>query len=88
MTKREKERRARQRSRAYANARKERQVRRAAAIVDNALGWRINEWCSLVGCSRPTVWRQSRDGKLKLIYVNKMPYVPRTEAIRLGFINA
>ena len=26
--------------------------------------------------------------KLKIIYVDKIPFVPRTEAIRLGFITA
>ena len=66
---------------------KERQRRRAAAL-DQALGWRIDEWAALTGLSRPTVWRHHRDHKLKIIYVDKIPFVPRTEAIRLGFIDA
>ena len=84
MTTREKNRRARQRS--HALIVKERQRRRAASL-DQALGWRIDEWVALTGTSRPTVWRQHRDRKLKIIYVDKIPFVPRTEAIRLGFIN-
>jgi transcriptional regulator of acetoin/glycerol metabolism len=86
MTTREKKRRARQRSRSHALIIKERQRRRAASL-DQALGWRIDEWVALTGVSRPTVWRQHRDHKLKIIYVDKIPFVPRTEAIRLGFIN-
>ena len=85
MTTREKKRRARQRS-SHALVIKERQ-RRSAASLDQALGWRIDEWIALTGTSRPTVWRHHRDGKLKIVYVDKIPFVPRTEAIRLGFIN-
>ena len=85
MTTYEKKRRARQRS--HARIVKERQRRRAASL-DQALGWRIDEWVALTGLSRPTVWRHSRDGKLKIIYVDKIPFVPRTEAVRLGFITA
>jgi hypothetical protein len=85
MTKRERQRRARPRR--HALIVKERQRRRAASL-DQALGWRIDEWVALTGLSRPTVWRHNRDGKLKIIYVDKIPFVPRTEAIRLGFITA
>ena len=91
MTKRERERRARQRQashqRSHALIVKERQRRRAASL-DQALGWRIDEWVALTGLSRPTVWRHHRDNKLKIIYVDKIPFVPRTEAIRLEFITA
>jgi len=93
MTTREKKRRARQRRHSYANGHsharviKERKQRRAASL-DQALGWRIDEWVALTGTSRPTVWRHHRDNKLKIIYVDKIPFVPRTEAIRLGFIDA
>jgi len=70
-------------------ARRERDERRAATINSGAsLGWRINEWCALVGCSRPTVWRHNRAGKLKLIYIGEIPFIPRSEAVRLGFIDA
>jgi hypothetical protein len=86
MTKRERERRA-SHQRSHALIVKERQRRRAASL-DQALGWRIDEWVALTGLSRPTVWRHHRDNKLKIIYVDKIPFVPRTEAIRLGFITA
>ena len=90
MSKRERQRRARQRrashQRSHALIVKERQRRRAASL-DQALGWRIDEWIALTGLSRPTVWRHHRYHKLKIIYVDKIPFVPRTEAIRLGFID-
>jgi hypothetical protein len=86
MSKRER-RRARQRQRSHSLIVKERKRRRTASL-DQALGWRIDEWVALTGVSRPTVWRQNRDGKLKIIYVDKIPFVPRIEAIRLGFIAA
>jgi hypothetical protein len=85
MTTRERKRRARQRRHSHARVIKEREQRRAASL-DQALGWRVDEWCALTGVSRPTVWRHSRDGKLKIVYLDKIPFVPRTEAIRLGFI--
>lgn len=87
MTTREKKRRARERQRSHAQVVKERQQRRAASL-DQALGWRIDEWVALTGTSRPTVWRHHRDHKLKIVYIDKIPFVPRTEAIRLGFIDA
>ena len=87
MTSRERKRRTRQRKRSHSLIKKER-TRRRTALIDQALGWRIDEWVALTGTSRPTVWRQKRDRKLKIIYVDKIPFVPRTEAIRLGFISA
>jgi hypothetical protein len=50
------------------------------------LGWRIDEWVALTNTSRPTVWRQVKSGSLRIVYVDKIPFVPRTEAIRLGFL--
>ena len=87
MSKRERRRRARQRQRSHSLIVKERKRRRAASL-DQALGWRIDEWVALTGTSRPTVSRQKRDRKLKIIYVDRFRFVPRTEAIRLGFIDA
>jgi hypothetical protein len=52
------------------------------------LGWRISEWMRLTGTSRPTLWRQVRRGDLELVYIGPTPMVPRSEAIRLGLINA
>ena len=48
MTTRDKKRRARQRSALHGLIVKERQRRRAASL-DQALGWRIDEWVALTG---------------------------------------
>ncbi len=65
----------------------EQRQRRRTESMDSALGWRIDEWCALTGTSRPTVWKHKRNGKLKIIYLGAIPFVPRTEAVRLGFIS-
>lgn len=67
---------------------KERRARQRRASLDQRLGWRIDEWVALTGTSRPTVWRHARDGKLRIVYMDKIPIIPRTEAVRLGLINA
>jgi hypothetical protein len=54
--------------------------------LDDRLGWRIAEWCRLTGTSRPTAWRHAKTGKLKIVYMGAIPLVPRTEAVRLGFL--
>jgi predicted DNA-binding transcriptional regulator AlpA len=56
-------------------------------ITPDRLCWRLPEWMKLTGTSRPTLWRQVKRGDLKLVYVGPMPMVPRSEAIRLGFIH-
>jgi hypothetical protein len=58
------------------------------ASFEERLGWRIAEWVALTGISRPTVWRQAKSGALRLIYIDKIPIVPRTEAVRLGLIES
>lgn len=52
------------------------------------LGYRINQWCVLTGTSRPTIWRQVKTGRLKMISVNGIRLIPRSEALRLGLIEA
>jgi predicted DNA-binding transcriptional regulator AlpA len=52
------------------------------------LGWRINEWTALTRTSRPTIWRQIKDGRLKIIDVNGIKLIPRSEAVRLGLLDA
>ena len=52
------------------------------------LGWRIAEWISLTGTSRPTVWRQIKRGDLNIVRVGGIPIVPRSEAVRLGLLDA
>jgi hypothetical protein len=61
---------------------------RRHSLLDQRLGWRINEWIALTGTSRPTVWRHAKTGKLRLVYMGDIPIVPRTEAVRLGLIKA
>ncbi|MET3842070.1 hypothetical protein [Bradyrhizobium sp. OAE829] len=56
-------------------------------IAPDRLCWRLPEWIQLTGTSRPTLWRQIKRGDLKIVRVGTMPMVPRSEAVRLGFIN-
>jgi hypothetical protein len=55
---------------------------------DERLGWRISEFCKLVPVNRSTISKMAKQGKLTLIYFGDVPIVPRTEAIRIGLINA
>lgn len=64
------------------------QQRRASVADNHVLGWRINEWVLLTGTSRPTVWRQIKSGQLKVVNVNGIWLIPRTEAVRLGLLAA
>jgi hypothetical protein len=52
------------------------------------LGWLISEWEALTGTSRTTIWRQVRDGDLRLIQIGQIKLVPRSEAVRHGLIDA
>jgi hypothetical protein len=62
-------------------------VRRAIEVnLLERLCWRIGEWCLLTGTSRPTTWRKVKAGTLKIVYYGTTPMVPRSEAVRLGFI--
>jgi hypothetical protein len=51
------------------------------------LGWRINEFCRLVGISRPTLWRMAKTGKVHLEYLGDIPIITRAEAVRLGLLS-
>ena len=64
------------------------QERRASLADNHVLGWRIGEWVVLTGTSRPTVWRQIKSGALKIVDVNGIKLVPRTEAVQLGLLAA
>jgi transcriptional regulator of acetoin/glycerol metabolism len=63
-------------------------VEEFATVTGGRLGWRVNEWVKLTGISRPTVWRQIRDGRLNVVDVGGITIVPRAEAVRLGLIAA
>jgi hypothetical protein len=55
---------------------------------DERLGWRVAEFCKLIGMSRATISKMATLGQLNLIYFGDCPIVPRAEAIRLGLIRA
>ena len=55
--------------------------------IGDKFGYRINEWGRLTGTSRPTIWRQIRDGRLKIVNCNGIKLVPRSEAVRLGLLD-
>ncbi|MGY3413083.1 putative DNA-binding transcriptional regulator AlpA [Bradyrhizobium sp. GM5.1] len=57
-------------------------------LAPDRLGWRIPEWMKATNTSRPTLWRQVKRGDLRIIYIGPMPIVPRSEAVRLGFITS
>jgi hypothetical protein len=68
---------------------KRRKAQRAASIESGTLlGWRISEWCALTGTSKPTLWRHAKAGTIKLVYVGRVPIIPRSEAVPLGFLEA
>jgi predicted DNA-binding transcriptional regulator AlpA len=60
--------------------------RASSAELNDRLCWRVSEWCRLTGTSRPTVWRQIKAGVLKVVYLGKIPTIPRSEGVRLGLI--
>jgi predicted DNA-binding protein (UPF0251 family) len=55
--------------------------------IGDCLGFRINEWGRLTDTSRPTIWRQIKDGRLKVVDVNGIKLIPRSEAVRLGLLD-
>jgi len=55
---------------------------------DDRLGWRVAEFCKLVGMNRLTITKMAKLGKLQVVYFGDVPIVPRAEAIRLGLISA
>lgn len=59
-----------------------------SVLAPDRLGWRIPEWMKATNTSRPTLWRQVKRGDLRIIYIGPMPIVPRSEAVRLGFIKS
>jgi hypothetical protein len=74
-----------------ADSKKKRQRRPrplAEALEPGRLGWRLGEWCKATGTSRPTLWRHAKSGAVKIVYVGDTPLVPRSEAVRLGLIDA
>ena len=60
----------------------------AEQLLSDRIVFRLNEWCRITGQSRQTIWRHHKRGVLRLVYQGDIPYVPRSEAVRLGFLPA
>jgi hypothetical protein len=56
--------------------------------IDGRLGWPIPEWRMLTGASPATTSRQIRRGDLKVVRIGPTKIIPRSEAVRLGFIQS
>jgi hypothetical protein len=56
--------------------------------IDGRLGWRLAEWTALTGTSLSTTSRQIRRGDLRVVRLGATRIVPRSEAVRLGFIQS
>ncbi len=58
----------------------------APLTAQQRLGFRIPEWCALLGISKPTGYRAINAGKVEIVEINGIKYVPRAFAIRVGLI--
>ena len=54
--------------------------------VSQRLGFRIPEWCALLGISLPSAYRAIHTGQLDVIDINGIRFVPRAFAIKVGLI--
>jgi predicted DNA-binding transcriptional regulator AlpA len=54
--------------------------------INQRLGFRVNEWAVLTGQSRVTVWRNIKAGKIPLIGHGSTKVIPRSYAIKAGYI--
>jgi hypothetical protein len=54
--------------------------------VEQRLGFRPAEFAALIGVSNVTVWRGIRDGKIDVIDEGGIKIVPRSYAIRKGYL--
>jgi excisionase family DNA binding protein len=50
------------------------------------VGFRLNEFIEMTGCSRPTLQRMLRRGDVKTVTVGSLKLIPRSEMIRLGLL--
>jgi DNA-binding Xre family transcriptional regulator len=57
------------------------------AQSDDRLGWRVAEFCQLIGISPATISKMAKAGKITLVYFGDLPVIPRAEAVRLGLIS-
>ena len=54
--------------------------------VNQRLGFRIPEWCALLGISLPSAYRAINAGELEIVEVAGIQFIPRSFAISKGFI--
>ena len=54
--------------------------------VDQRLGFRISEWAALTGVSPVTVWRRIKDGTIPTVGHGPTKLIPRSYAVRAGYI--
>jgi predicted DNA-binding transcriptional regulator AlpA len=56
--------------------------------VSQRLGFRIPEWCALLGISLPSAYRAINAGQLETVTINGIRFIPRKFAIEAGLITA
>lgn len=54
--------------------------------VNQRLGFRPVEFAALIGVSAPTVWRAIKRGDIPIVDQNGIKIVPRSYAIKAGYI--
>lgn len=63
------------------------EVRETITIpVAQRLGFRVAEFAALLGVSTPTIWRGIRAGKIEVVEQGNMKIIPRSYAVRAGYI--
>jgi hypothetical protein len=55
--------------------------------VNQRLGFRVAEFAALIGVSNVTIWRGIKSGTIDIIDLNGIKIVPRSFAIRAGYIS-
>jgi hypothetical protein len=55
--------------------------------LNNRLGLRLDEFCTLTGMSKPTLWRRIKSDDVRIVRIGGMPFVTRAELVRLGLID-
>ncbi|WP_422283742.1 hypothetical protein [Bradyrhizobium sp.] len=56
--------------------------------VNQRLGFRVGEFAALLGISHVSVWRGIKAGKIDVIDQNGITIIPRSFAIKAGYITA
>ena len=56
--------------------------------VTRRLGFRVDEFAALIGVSRVTIWRGIAAGKIDVVEHGGMKIIPRSYAVKAGYITA